>query len=298
MSVQNYEKLAAKAIEDGAYEDAFRLLLSLADHNSEYAVLALGWLYETGAVGTPDENVARSFYERAASSGSAAAHLYLGRLFLKNGQEAEARATFERGARLNNVECRSALARLNDRADEELASKAIERGDYEEAMRLLGPLAEQNSEYALLNLGWIHETGAIGAADQDVAQLYYERAASQGSATAQFNLGRIQLAQGKEAQARAAFEIGAQRGDVPSMAELGRMMVEGSGGTTDGEAGLDWLQKAAAKGHVFAQRELLALEERTAQSIAERLSVKRRIAALATKGAREMLKDPYSDKLR
>ena len=44
-------------------------------------------------------------------------------------------------------------------ADEQLAAQAVEAGAYEEAVRLLRPLVERNSEYALLTLGWIYETG-------------------------------------------------------------------------------------------------------------------------------------------
>jgi TPR repeat protein len=298
MTQQNDELLAARAIENGAYEEAIRLLMPLAERKSEYALLTLGWIHETGANGSPNKPAARSFYELAASGGSDAAYLYLGWLLLKEGRDIEAGEAFERGAQLNNVECKSVLARLADNAGEKLAGKAIEDESYEEAVRLLRPLAERNSEYALRTLGWVYETGAIAAPDKDAARAFYTRAAGQGSAAACFDLGRLLLKEGEESRARSSFEAGAQRDHIPSMAELGRMMVEGSGGPVDVARGHAWLEKAAAQGHIFAQRTLLAIQEKNAQSLSEKFSIKKRIAALTAKGGREMLKDPHSDKLR
>ncbi len=297
MTVQDNARLAAEAIEAGAYEEAIRLLRPLARDNSEYALLSLGWLCETGATGAPDKEAARSYYERAASHGSASANLYLGWLHLGNGEEVQARVAFERGAELDDADCKAALARLADSAAEQLAAQAIEAGDYEEAVRWLRPLAESNSEYALLSLGWLYENGALGT-DKEAARRYYKRAADNGSAPACFELGRLLSGQGDETQARSAYEKGAERGDVPSMSRLGRMMVEGRGGPTDSGAGIDWLEKAAAEGHIHAQRTLLGIEELEAKSLLEKLSVKMKIVSLAKKGAIEMVKVPDSDKVR
>src|SRR5207253_4033233 len=106
-----------------------------------------------------DKGAARSFYEHALSQGSATAYLYLGRLLWKNGQELEARNAFERGGQLHNEECKSELARLADWADEKAAERAMEEEHYEEAVRLLRPLAHRNSRFALRCLGFICETG-------------------------------------------------------------------------------------------------------------------------------------------
>lgn len=292
------EQGAAEAIAKGAYDEALRLLTPLAEHNSEYALLTIGWIYETGAVGAPDKNAARLYYEGAADRGSVLAYFYLGWLLYNGGQEAEGRAAFERGAALNNEECRAALTRIADNANELLAGRAIEDGAYDEAVRLLRPLAERNSEYALLTLGWIYETGATGPPDKEAARSCYEQAVAQGSPAAHLKLGRLLLKEGEETQARATFEEGAKDGNVPCMARLGKMMVEGRGGPTDLHAGIEWLERAAAEGHIFGQRTLLAIEERNAKSLLEKLSIKKRIAALVAKGAKEMLKDPGSDKLR
>jgi hypothetical protein len=181
---------------------------------------------------------------------------------------------------------------------EQLAWQAMEEGNYDEAVRLLTPLAHRNSEFALLSLGWIYETGATAAPDKDAALSFYTRAVSQGSAAGSFDLGRLLLDRGEEAKARSAFRAGAEKGDLPSMSELGRMLLEGRGGPSNVEDGWNWLERAAEQGHIFAQRTLLAIEDDSARSITEKLSVKLRILRLALKGGREIWRDRYSDKMR
>jgi len=82
------------------------------------------------------------------------------------------------------------------------------------------------------------------------------------------------------------------------MSELGRMLLEGRGGPSNAEDGWNWLERAAEQGHIFAQRTLLAIEDDSARSITEKLSVKLRILRLALKGGREIWRDRYSDKMR
>ncbi|HEX4735970.1 MAG TPA: tetratricopeptide repeat protein [Allosphingosinicella sp.] len=292
------EQLVWQAIQSGAYEEAVRLLRPLVERNSEYALLTLGWVYETGATGAPDKEAGRLYYEHAAALGSASAYHSLGRVLLDQGNEPQARAAFERGIQLNDDECKSALAQLNDSAEEQLADQAIKKGDYEEALCLLRPLAERNSANALLALGWICETGAIGAPDKDAARSYYERAAVEGGGSAYHELGRLLSGQGQASEARVAFQAGAECGDIPCMARLGRMMVEGRGGPEDIAAGSAWLGKAAAQGHVFARRILLGIELSNARSIFRKLFVRMKILSFATRAAREFIKGRDSNKLR
>lgn len=182
--------------------------------------------------------------------------------------------------------------------DEYLAGQAMEAGAYDEAVRLLKPLANRNSEYALLSLGWIYETGATAQPDKDAALSLYARAASQGSAAGCFDLGRLHLVREDEVSARSAFRAGADRGDLPSMAELGRMLLNGRGGPSNAEEGWTWVERAASQGHIFAQRTILAIEYDNARSIFERFFVKMRILRLALKGGMELAIDPYCDKVR
>jgi TPR repeat protein len=289
MSFESDEQLAARAIKAGAYEEAVRLLRPLAERNSTYALLTLGWIYEAGVTGTPDKDAARSLYEDAVSHGSAAACLYLGRVFFKDDRLAEARSAFERGAQLNNDECKSELTRLADRAAEKAAQSAMTAEDHGEALRLLRPLAERNSLFALRCLAYIYETGVTDAPDMKAARSYYESAASHGRSEDYYELGRFLIVEGDEALARAAYQAGAERGHVPSMAKLGRMMVKGRGGPVDVQGGSDWLEKAV-KEHTRAERAKLAAEEQKAQSWFAKAFVRAKIAILWFRGMREVVK--------
>lgn len=298
MSLEKDEYLAGQAMQARAYGRAVRLLRPLAERNSEYALLALGWIYETGVNGTIDNDAARSFYELASSQGSATAHLYLGQLLFKNGREMEAVAAFKEGTRLGNEECKSSLLRVSDSANEKSAQRALEEGDFEEAARLLRPLAERNSKWALLTLGVICERGSVGGPDWHAAREYYQRSASAGSVAAYFELGRLLRRQGENLEARVAFQAGAEKGNLPSMSRLGRMMIEGRGGPIELDAGKAWLKKAAEGGQIWAQANLLHIEYENARSLFEKVLVKIKLAKLALRGAREIAKEPLSDKAR
>lgn len=293
MSFENDEYVAGQAVEARNYSEAVRLLRPLAERNSQYALLTLAWIYESGAIGSPDKNAARALYEQAAISGSAAAYRYLGWLLVRGGQEAEALSAFERGARLNDEGCKDALARFDTNAQEKAAEQAFQKGKYEEAIRLLKPLAERNSAYALCNLGYISELGLAGAPDKQAALVYYKQAAAQGDAAAYFSLGRLLSEQGEQTEARAAFQAGAERGDLSSMSRLGRMMVDGRGGPADLESGIAWLQKAATEGDLLSERKLLTIEARRTGSILRRLSIRMKIAALSISWAKQMSKRPH-----
>ena len=298
MTAQEDEDRAARAIEAGAYDEAIRLLKPLAERNSEYALLALGWIYDTGAAGVPDKDAARIYYEHVAAQGGASGHLYLGWLLLEKGEHDKAREAFEAGARLDDEECRTELMRLDDADVERLAGQAIEKEDYAEAFRLLQPLAERGSEYTLLTLGYIHRRGIDGAPDWDSARSYFERAAAEGSVPAHHYLGRLFMGRKEDTKALEAFRAGAELGDLPCMSDLGRMLVKGRGGPVDLEEGREWLEKAAAKGHFFAQRAILALRMRNTRSLLEKLSVWREILLLGVRAVRKACKDPHSDKIR
>ena len=99
-------------------------------------------------------------------------------------------------------------------------------------------------------------------------------------------------------EARAAYQAGATQGDIPSMSRLGKMMIRGRGGPSEAADGWAWLEKAAGEGHIWARRELLAIEEENARSVFEKLAVKVKILRLAFSGARQATKDPQSDMIR
>jgi TPR repeat protein len=66
---------------------------------------------------------------------------------------------------------------------------AHERGDYETALRLIRPLAEQGDAKAQYNLGIMYDNGVGVPQDYVEAVKWYRMAAEQGFAGAQYNLG-------------------------------------------------------------------------------------------------------------
>jgi TPR repeat protein len=298
MTYEDDQRLACQAMEAADYEAALPVLLVLAERNSEYALLSLGWIYETGALGAPDITAAQSYYERAARAESADAYGRLGLLLLNQGQERQAETAFRRGAELGDEDSKSMLEKLTDKHEAERAWQAIEAGDYKAALRLLEPLAARNSVHALHNLGWLYETGKLGTPELNIARSYYERAAKQGSAEAYRRLGQLLLDQGNDELARTAFKYGAEAGNISCMYWLGDMMLKGQGGPEEFAEGTAWLENAAAKGHFFAKRKLLAIEEQNAGSILKKLRIKGQIAALGKEAFKEFLRDRDSDKNR
>lgn len=73
----------------------------------------------------------------------------------------------------------------------EEAEFAYERGDYTQAARLFGPLAEQGVAAAQFYLGLMYEKGRGVRQDHSTAQTWFLKAAAQGYAGPQNNLGLI-----------------------------------------------------------------------------------------------------------
>ncbi|MES2057265.1 MAG: tetratricopeptide repeat protein [Pseudomonadota bacterium] len=177
------------------------------------------------------------------------------------------------------------------------AASLIAKKRYDEAQSLLYTLSGQGSVYSLLALGWMHESGAIEPKDTKIAKSYYERAALEGDSEAYLRLGRLLMNEGERPQARAAFEAGAEMGNLGSMYELGIALLEGAGGTASDERAIAWLKRAAEEGHIFSERKLISIEATQSRSLIERILLIPRILVLATKAFKVGFRDVYSDKL-
>lgn len=73
---------------------------------------------------------------------------------------------------------------------------AVDHGDYETALRLLRPLADQGNTTAQYNLGVMYEHGEGPPQDYVEAAKWYLKAAEQSHPTAQYNLG-VMCAEGR-----------------------------------------------------------------------------------------------------
>jgi uncharacterized protein len=186
---------------------------------------------------------------------------------------------------------------MNEIEIENLAARAIEAEDFAEAQALLEPLAESDSEYALVTLAWMHETKKVVPNDLKLAASLYERATKIGCMEAYNCLGRVLRVQEELVKAREVYKAGAERGNIGSMSWLGTMMLWGWGGPVDVDNAMLWLNKTAEKGHVVAKGQLLILERQRSKSIFRHVVYFFRWILLGLHGYREYSSNPHSGKV-
>ena len=138
---------------------------------------------------------------------------------------------------------------------------AANRKDYPAAIRLLEPPARAGNAIAQLRLGLLHYHGH-GVRESDAqALMWFERAARQGLAEAQFHLGNMyaygladpggDIDPGRLA-AQWMFEA-ARQGHAEAQYSLGIMFLTGKGVQQSPEEASRWIAKAAAQGHADAK---------------------------------------------
>ncbi len=137
---------------------------------------------------------------------------------------------------------------------------AVQRKDYPAAIRLLEPLARSGNPIAQLRLGLLHYHGHGVRESDPQALLWFERAARQGLAEAQFNLGNM-YAYGLADQrgdvdpnrlaAQWYFEA-ARQGHAEAQYSLGILFLTGTGVVQNRAEAARWIGLAAAQGHADA----------------------------------------------
>jgi uncharacterized protein len=138
---------------------------------------------------------------------------------------------------------------------------AMNRKDYAAAVQLLEPLARAGHPQAQLRLGLLHYHGhGVRESDRE-ARTWFERAARQGLAEAQFQLGNMYVygladpgadADPNRIAAQWYFEA-ARQGHADAQYSLGILFLSGSGVMQDASEAQRWFERAAAQGHADAQ---------------------------------------------
>lgn len=132
--------------------------------------------------------------------------------------------------------------------------------DYERALFWFGRAAAQGQANAQYNLGVMHQQGLGVKADPAAAVKWYQKAAAQGHAEAQYNLGIAYVeAAGIEYDAGKAaenFRKAAQSGLSEAAYNLGMIYENGLIGAPDDERALVWYARAAQKGNPEAKAAL------------------------------------------
>ncbi|SFM52089.1 Sel1 repeat-containing protein [Ectothiorhodospira mobilis] len=95
--------------------------------------------------------------------------------------------------------------------------------------------------------------------DLDAEDLSVVERADRGDAEAQNDVALILMQAQRPDLAVGWLRLAAQEAYPEAMYWLGRCHVAGQGVDRDEEAGLEWIRRAAARGHVIAQRQMAAL---------------------------------------
>ena len=145
------------------------------------------------------------------------------------------------------------------------AQLAYYRGDYETALRLFRPLAEQGNAVAQDKLGSMYANGRGVPQDDKEAIKWYRLAAKQDDANAQANLG-IMYANGRgvphdDKEASRLYRLGAQQGNAVAQNNLGSMYQNGLGVRKDYDEAIKWFRLAAQQGEAYARTNLGVMYE-------------------------------------
>jgi TPR repeat protein len=133
---------------------------------------------------------------------------------------------------------------------------AYTKGDYPQAVKWFRKAAEQGNAFAQFNLGQIYTQGKGVPQDYAEAVKWWRKAAEQGNAPAQYNLGVMYLhGQGVRqdyAQAVKWYRKAAEQGYAGAQNNLGYMYGLGLGVRQDYVTALMWVNLAAAQGQELA----------------------------------------------
>jgi len=147
---------------------------------------------------------------------------------------------------------------------------AYQKGDYETALRLGRPLADEGDARAQSILGLMHYRGRGVPKDAGEAVTWFRQAADQGDTAAQFYLG-VMYSEGQGvpqnyAEAAKWYRLAAERGDAPAQYNLALFLAKGEVGAADNASAYFWFNLAAARfpngdprrRDAAAQRDLMA----------------------------------------
>ena len=244
------------ALEQGRYEDAFALLLPLAEDGDAYAQYNVGVMYAQGAGTARDETEAVRWYTAAAQQGDPDAATNLG-LMYEQGRGVE--QDYDRAAQLYAMAAHAGHALgQNNLGSSYLFGNGVEQNNHE-AVRWFTAAAEQDVAMAQNSLGVLYCEGRDGPrpidVDTDKCTYWLHRAAALGFEQARSNIFQMTLNM-------------ADKGDLQALHNVGGYLLQGYGTAQNPEEGLRRITLAAEAGVENSQRVLVQIYERGGFGIA------------------------------
>jgi uncharacterized protein len=165
--------------------------------------------------------------------------------------------------------------------DANAAEAAYQKGNYETALRIARPLAEQGDARAQIILGRMYARGRGVPLDEAEAGNWFRSAADRGNASAQLTLGNM-YAEGRGvpqdyAEAAKWYRAAAEQGDPQAQYNLGLSYAKGEGVSQDNVSAHVWFNIAASRfagsdatgrNLAISNRDVVA-KEMTSEEIAE-----------------------------
>lgn len=147
------------------------------------------------------------------------------------------------------------------------ANRAFDANRFEQAARLLAPLAQHGNPVAQLRLGILYFQGRGVKEDERLAISWWRRSAAQGNLDAMYQLGNA-FTFGMEAaksvpdpdrEAAWWYFQAASAGHREAQYGLALLFLAGKGVIESREEAVRWMRRAAEQGHVDARRFMAGL---------------------------------------
>jgi cell division protein FtsN len=139
--------------------------------------------------------------------------------------------------------------------------EAWQHSDYEAAVKIWRPLAEQGDPDAQFNLAQAYRLGRGVPTNLAAAQIWLERAAVQGHVDAQTTLGLLLFQSGDRAGAVKWLKAAAEKDDARALLVYGTALFNGDTVTQDAALGYAYVSRAAAQGLTPAKATLAQMNQ-------------------------------------
>lgn len=238
------------------YQEAYGVLLRLAEEGHAEAQNLLGTLYRQGLGVEKNSKEGIKWTQRAAEQGLASAQHNMGWIFAMGaGVEADNREAlkwYQKSAAQGDADSLLNIGLIHAKGGAGLPQ------NFQEAMKWFYEAAKSGNVEACYHLGVMYCAGKGVAPDVATGLQWHEKAATQGDARSQFKLGmsyyRGNGLEKSYQEAHKWFLRAAQQNNADAQYNLFVMLFNGEGCDKDLQIAAEWLEKAAAQGQPDAVR--------------------------------------------